>query len=112
MGYRIVEIIDGKRSVLKDTTREAPPDRSSKLNVGVFNLNPACWPMKCCNMGVNPDQIEEAAAHDAAHGVPTEYAPDGDPIYTDPSHRKAHCELHETIDMNGGYSDPMPGGTN
>jgi len=68
--------------------------------------------MKSDAMGVNPLQIPEAMAADAAKGVQVEYDPEsGEAIYNDPAQRKAHCEANGMADRNGGYSDPQVGGS-
>ena len=66
------------------------------------------WPMPSYAAGVHPKQIPEMSKIDAEHGVPTEYTPDGDPIFTGPRHRKKYCEVHGLFDRNAGHSDPLP----
>ena len=66
------------------------------------------WPMASYAAGISPDEIPEMRKHDRAHGVPTDYTSDGDPIFTGPKHRKRYCQLHGLYDRNAGYSDPAP----
>ena len=58
--------------------------------------------------GVNPKQIPEMRAFDKKHGVPTDYSPDGDPVFRGPKHRRKYCEAHGLFDRNAGLSDPVP----
>lgn len=55
--------------------------------------------------GVAKKQVAEAAAYDAAAGVPTEYDARGNAIFTSRSHRKKWCEVHGYVDVDGGYGD-------
>jgi hypothetical protein len=66
------------------------------------------WPMVSEMAGINPDQIKEYQEFDKKMGVPTEYTPDGDVVWTSRSHRKKYCEAHRLFDRNAGYSDPQP----
>jgi hypothetical protein len=63
------------------------------------------WPMKSWAAGVAIDQIPEAMEHARKHGVPTEFAPDGDVIFRDRAHRKAYLKIIGMHDRNGGYGD-------
>ena len=42
------------------------------------------WPMESYAAGVNPKQIPEMRKFDKKHGVPTDYSPDGDPVFRTP----------------------------
>lgn len=66
------------------------------------------WPMASYAAGVHPKQIPEMRKIDEKNGVPTDYTPDGDPIFTGPKHRKRYCEAHGMFDRNAGHSDPVP----
>ena len=66
------------------------------------------WPMASYAAGVHPKQIPEMRKFDAEHEVPTEYTPDGDPVFKGPGHRKKYCEAHGLFDRNAGHSDPVP----
>lgn len=56
-------------------------------------------------LAVHPDQIEEAMAMDKAHGVPTEYLPDGRPVLVDRDHRRRLMRSLGVHDNDGGYGD-------
>ncbi len=62
------------------------------------------WPIASDAMGVHPSQIAEAEAHDAKHGVPTEYVKEGEkignPLLRDPAHRRKYLKLHDRVDRN------------
>jgi len=66
------------------------------------------YPMESDAAGVHPDQIKETMAFDRAHGVPTEYKPSGNPVFTSRGHRRAYCEAHGLYDRNAGYGDAAP----
>lgn len=67
-------------------------------------------PIESYAMGVHPSQIQEARAIDEAHGVPTDYTPDGCPILVSQEHRRRYAEAHGFYDRNAGYGDPVPTG--
>jgi len=75
---------------------------------GKFNHTPGNWPMTSTAAGVAASQVAELTEYDREHGVPTEYTPDGDPIFTGKEHRRKHCALHGMYDRNAGYGDPAP----
>lgn len=58
------------------------------------------YPIKSCAMAVHSTQREEAMAHDAKLGVPTEYTPGGRPILRDAAHRKAYLKAYGFHDRN------------
>ena len=66
------------------------------------------WPMESYAAGVHPKQIPEMRKFDKKHEVPTEYSPDGDPVFRSPTHRRKYCEAHGLFDRNAGLSDPVP----
>lgn len=61
------------------------------------------WPMQPCTAsGVQPWQAQELRDHLKKSGVPTEVTPQGDPIYTSRSHRKAALKarnMHDRADF-------------
>ena len=69
---------------------------------------PGNWPMESYALGVNPDQAKEAEAESVKMGVPTQFASNGDAVFTSPSHRKRYAEALGYFDRNAGYSDPQP----
>lgn len=70
--------------------------------------HPGNWPMESDAAGGHPDDVPQKRKIDALHGVPTEYSPDGNPIFTGPQHRRAYCRVHGLYDRNAGYADPTP----
>jgi len=66
------------------------------------------WPMASYAAGISPDEIAEFRKLDRANGVPTEYTPDGDPVFTSARHRREYCQAHGLYDRNAGFSDPVP----
>lgn len=63
------------------------------------------WPMTSYAAGVYPDQINEARATDERLGVPCDFTPDGDRIFTDRAHRRNWLRAHNWVDRSGGYGD-------
>lgn len=63
------------------------------------------WPMVSEMAGINPDQIKEYQEYDKMKGVPTQYTPEGDVVFTSRSHRKKYLAAHHLHDRNGGYGD-------
>ncbi len=66
------------------------------------------WPMESYAAGVHPKQIPEMREFDKKHNVPTDYSPDGDPVFRGPKHRKKYCEAHGLFDRNAGLNDAVP----
>ena len=66
------------------------------------------WPYASYAAGVSPSEVPEMQKVDRANGVPTEYTPDGDPVFRGKSHRKKYCEVHNLYDRNAGYGDAAP----
>lgn len=56
-------------------------------------------------LAVHPRQVQEATENAKAKGVPTDFLPDGRPILTSRSHRKAYLRAYGFHDNNGGYGD-------
>ena len=110
MAYRIVTVKDGEVTEVRGDTK-VRRGKKSTLDVGVFGQSTAGWPMESDAMGVNPDQIAQATAADAKHGIHVEYnKATGAAKYENAAHRKQHCESLGMVDRNGGYSDPQVGG--
>jgi len=59
---------------------------------------PANWPIVSSAAGVGVSQIREAMATDRKAGVPTEYTPDGDVIFTSAPHRNKWLKAHNMFD--------------
>ena len=66
----------------------------------------ARWPIVSTAAGVDAEDVPAAKAFLAEHGVRTEFTPQGDPIFRDKSHRKAHCQAFGYYDRDGCYGDP------
>ena len=64
------------------------------------------WPMVSTAAGVAASQATEAMVEAKQMGVPTDFTPDGDAIFTSRQHRKRYCQAVGLHDRNGGYSDP------
>lgn len=62
-------------------------------------------PIESLAMCVHPNQVEEARACAVKQGVPTEYLPTGEPVFTSRSHRKAFLRAKGVHDNGGGYGD-------
>ena len=56
-------------------------------------------------LAVHPDQVAEATEHAKKMGVPTDFQPDGRPILTSRSHRRAYLKTYGFHDREGGYGD-------
>lgn len=63
------------------------------------------WPMTSSAAGVYPYEIDEARAVDAQLGVPCDFTPDGDRIFTDRAHRRNWLRAHKWVDRSAGYGD-------
>lgn len=62
-------------------------------------------------LAVHPKQVKEAMEHAKKMGVPTEFQPDGRPVFTSRQHRKEYMQRYGFYDRDGGYGDAHPGGT-
>jgi len=59
------------------------------------------WPMEpCTSSGVQPWQAQELRDYLNRKGVPTEVTPQGDPIYTSRTHRKAALKARNMHDRS------------
>ena len=77
------------------------------VNARNLNANGRAWPVISAAAGVLPSQIDEAQAHSRQIGIPTDFTPDGDVVFTDAAHRKRYCQAIGLYDRNGGYGDPQ-----
>ena len=59
------------------------------------------WPIICYASGVNARDAGALREYLAQKGVPTEVTPDGDPVYTDPVHRRKALKARGLIDKAG-----------
>lgn len=70
------------------------------------NAGGRAYPIMSEALAVHPSQREEAIAEAKRLGVPTEFTTRGEPVLTDPGHRKRYARALGFHDRNGGYSDP------
>lgn len=70
-----------------------------------------CWtrPLESDALAVHPDQIAEAREDAARAGIPTDFTPDGRPMFTSRGHRARYCKHYGFFDRDGGYSDSQRG---
>jgi len=80
--------------------RYPPPEKCSGPSSFI-----AWKPLESDALAVHPSQIKEAMEMAQARGVPTSFTPDGRPILTSRSHRKAYMQAHGFFDRDAGYSD-------
>lgn len=66
------------------------------------------WPLVSDALGVDPTQTQEAIESARAKGVPTEFTPRGQPVFTSRAHRNAYCRAYGFFDRNAGYGDAAP----
>lgn len=59
------------------------------------------WPYSCEASGVHADDAQKLRDEFKRVGVPTEVTSGGDPIYTDPSHRKKALKARGYYDRDG-----------
>lgn len=72
---------------------------AERPNVPSSNID--TWPMKpCLGSGVHPSQAQELRDHFKKHGVPTEVAPCGGPVYRDKAHRERALGVRNLHDRN------------
>jgi hypothetical protein len=106
MKVRMRYIIDGEIVDRDVYTKRTAPKRKKLGNAGAGRINRAySRPFACVGAGVHPEQIPEAMAVDAQHGVPTQYTPGGDPIITSRSHFNRYLKAHGLFNRAAGYGD-------
>jgi hypothetical protein len=103
----LVSALDDWYSALRTIGRRSKQRR--KAVVG--GHAPACWPMRSAALSVHPKQIKQATERARALGVPTDFHPSGDPIFTSKGHRAAYMKNVErgVFDRDGGYGDAQCG---
>lgn len=92
--------IDGKE-VTKAVFDEAFPDKPLGGAAAFCTFKPIISDA----LAVHPKQVGDAVADAKAKGVPTDFLPDGRPILTSRSHRKAYLKAYGFHDRRGGYGD-------
>lgn len=91
------------KAALAKQQRGTPRSRESRAG--------ATWPLSSRALAVHPRQVKEAAEYAKKIGCPTNFLPDGRPVFTGKAHRKEYCERHGYYDQDGGYGDPQKGTT-
>lgn len=66
------------------------------------------WPLVCEALGVHPSQVQEATELAKTKGVPTDFRPTGEPVFTSRSHYRDYCLAHNYYMRNAGYGDAAP----
>lgn len=65
----------------------------------------SCPPNISDGMAVHPRQVGEAAEDARKKGVPTEFLPDGRPVFRSRAHQKAYIKAYGFYNKDGGYGD-------
>lgn len=99
-----VYLLDG-REVTREEYDAALPDRPLE-GAAPMTESTSAWPIKSDALGVHPKQAREAEEHARQKGVPTEFTPQGQPVFRSREHRKQYCRAYGVYDRNGGYGDP------
>lgn len=81
------------------------PDKRIEPGEVAGGQQPSCWPMTSQGAAVHPDQIPEAMESARKKGVPTDFTPTGEPIFTGREHRKRYLHAYGYHDKDGGYGD-------
>lgn len=71
---------------------------------GVYSLCPSVV-NKSWAMAVHPRHAKKAQEAAKRRGVPTEFLPDGRPIFTSRAHQKAYLKAYGYRNNDGGYGD-------
>lgn len=67
----------------------------------------SCWPLVSDACAVHPDQAQQATDRARTLGVPTEFRPDGRPVFVSQGHRREYArKVERMVDRNGCYGDP------
>lgn len=57
------------------------------------------------SVAVHPKQVAEAIEDARKKGVPTDFLPDGRPVFTSRAHQKAYIKAYRIHNNDGGYGD-------
>lgn len=63
---------------------------------------------KSVALAVHPSQVQEAIDDARKKGVPTDFTPDGRPVFESRSHRKKYMTAYRFFDRDAGYGDAAP----
>jgi len=80
-----------------------------KSDGGACGLHTGGWPMYSDALAVHPSLRVQAEKDAAAKGCPTEFLPDGRPVFRDRNHRKQFLQTYGYFDRNAGYGDAADG---
>lgn len=95
--------VDGKEVTEEEFHRLLPSRQSSG---GVPGNSLVGWTPICSDaLAVHPLDRQEAMDDARRKGVPTDFLPDGRPVLTSRSHRKAYLKAYGFHDRGGGYGD-------
>lgn len=87
--------------VSREEYKEHFPDRE----IGIPGAE-ATWnkPVLSDGAAVHPDDAQAAMEHAAAHGVPTEFLPDGRAVFTSRKHQQAYLKLVGMVNRDENWS--------
>lgn len=92
--------VNGKRVSEKEFNELCRPTKP-----GVPHAANARYPKKSKSAAVHRRQVKEAEEHAKALGVPTDYTPEGEPVFTSRAHQKRFAKAHGMHNYDGGYGD-------
>lgn len=81
------------------------PKRKWTKPAPAYTQRPENWPMASEALGCAEDQIAHFTEDAKKRGIPTQFTPDGRPIFTSPGHRRDYLRAYGYHDKNGGYSE-------
>jgi len=99
---------DRRRYIACPSCGTAFAKRDFRAEHGGFRRTTGTWPMESDAAGCHPSQIPEHMQACQEAGVPTEFTPDGQAVFTSRHHRKRFCRAFELYDRNAGYGDAEP----
>lgn len=62
-------------------------------------------PKACVALAVHPSQVPEAVESARRKGVPTDFTPQGRPLFTSRAHQKRYLKAYGYHNRDGGYGD-------
>lgn len=93
--------IDGKR-VTKAKYERAMA--KAKKPSGGAHWNGLGWkPVISDSLAVNPEQVQEFIDDAKKMGVPTDFQPTGEPIFTSTDHKRRYCKAYHMRERNAYY---------
>lgn len=90
-------LVDGKRVSKKRYERLFPTKKIGSFVPG--------WQKKVVSesLAVHPDQVQEFVDDAKKLGVPTEFQPSGEPIFTSTDHKRRYCKAYHMRERNAYY---------